>query len=186
VAPVYPAAAGGLAMSFNMQGDATAALMLLPIFQRIFGGIAAVDPQLRPFADIVQAILGNPNAPTAAQVRTMTDEMAKMTKQMEGLGQKLDTLTDAMKGLQTDINKAKLGSGTQTRGAAPAGPGAGNPAARAEIKRLVAEITALQNARANTATHLARTNPRAEIKQVLAEIESWRAPKSQILASHSN
>src|SRR5437868_3645165 len=105
-----------MAMSFTMQGDATAALMLLPLVQRIFGGIAAVDPQLRPFVDVLQALLPNPNAMTATQARAMTEQMATLNTQMATLSKDIKDLTEAMK----TRSKAELGPGAGTSGVAPA------------------------------------------------------------------
>lgn len=192
VPPVYAPAGGGLSMSFSMQGDATAALMLLPLLQRVFGGVAAIDPQLRPFADILQALFPNPNTPSAAQARALTDQMAAMNKQMAALGEKLDTLTDTMKALPgqiKEINKTnqKLDGGSTTGRAAPATPALGDPAAREEIKRALAEIKARQDARASAiAARSVPAHPRGEIQQQLAEIQARRAARLQILASRGN
>jgi hypothetical protein len=184
VAPVYPVAGGGMAMSFSMQGDATAALMLLPILQRVFGGVAAIDPQLRPFVDLLQTLLPNPNALTATQARGMIEQMTNLNNQMGTLSKDLKDLTDNLKALRPALEKALLKG--EMGGAAPALPSTDN-LARTEIKQLLAEIAARQNARASSmATRSAPVNPRAEIKQLLAEIESRRLSKPQILVSRSN
>jgi len=193
VQPVYaPAAGGGMSMSFSMQGDATAALMLLPLLQRVFSGVAAVDPQLRPFLDLAAVLLPNPNSPTAVQAKALTDQMAAMNKQMAALGDKVDNLTEVMKAVPGQIRETiktnpKLDGGATSGRAAPAAPAMGDPAAREEIKRALAEIKARQNARASTiAARSVPTSPRAEVQQLLAEIEARRGARPQILAIRGN
>jgi len=218
MAPVYPAmpvmpyapAVGG--MSFNMSmaasGDPAMLLMGPLMLRQLISGflgspaVNATETQLLTALPKILPLLGVPPM-TADQIAGLfkelhdTREAAKtMQDSMKGMQDSMKGMQDSMKTLQTameDLTKAIKNAPKPPGGPNPPSPAAAQ--ARAEVKRLLAEIKTMPGNPATAAPALVASQRstaelRAEVKQLLAEIKAMptgpQAPRGATVASRGN